>query len=308
MDVLRRGGLVAFPTETVYGLGADATSATALDRLFTVKGRPRSHPLILHLGDASWLDRWTVRLPDAARRLADAYWPGPLTLIVPRAAAVPNAVTGGQETVGVRVPRHPVAHALLEAFGSAIAAPSANRFGRVSPTTAAHVVADLGDDVDVVLDGGPCEVGIESTIVDLTRDRPVLLRPGGITAEALARVAGVPIASAEGPVVTRAPGTLEAHYAPRTPLAVVSRDALARHATEDATAVLAFEHPVWASARDVVRVVPRDAARYAHELYALLRELDGAGATLILVEAPPEAPEWAGVNDRLRRASRGSGV
>jgi L-threonylcarbamoyladenylate synthase len=307
--LLRGGGLVAFPTETVYGLGADATSAAALERLFAVKGRPRSHPLIVHLGDASWLDRWVRDVPEAARRLAARYWPGPLTMILPRAARVPDAVTGGQDTVGVRVPRHPVALALLEAFDGAIAAPSANRFGRVSPTTAAHVAADLGADVDLVLDGGPCEVGIESTIVDLSRARPVLLRPGRITADEIADATGLPLDDARRVSAPRAPGTLEAHYAPRTPLAVRSASALARgRPAPGRVAVLAFARPAWAEARDVVRIASPTAAQYAHDLYAILRELDLEAATKILVEAPPHDAEWTGVADRLLRASHGSGA
>jgi L-threonylcarbamoyladenylate synthase len=304
VDILRGGGLVAFPTETVYGLGADATSPGAIDRLFAVKGRPRTHPLIVHLGDVSWLDRWAREVPEAARRLAAHCWPGPLTMILARAARVPDAVTGGQDTVGVRVPRHPVALALLEAFGSAIAAPSANRFGRVSPTTAAHVAADLGADVDLVLDGGPCDVGIESTIVDLSRGRPVLLRPGRVTAEEIERIAGLPLALPGPGPATRAPGTLEAHYAPRTALSVLAPLELAAHRpVAGRVAVLAFTRPGWADDGDVVRIAPPTAARYAHDLYAALRELDLAAAAHILIEAPPVAPEWAGVADRLRRAS-----
>jgi L-threonylcarbamoyladenylate synthase len=305
--ILRRGGLVAFPTETVYGLGADATSTTALEHLFVVKGRPRKHPLILHLGDASWLGRWTRDVPPAALRLAAAFWPGPLTMILRRSPLVPDAVTGGQDTVGVRVPRHPVARALLDAFDGPIAAPSANRFGRVSPTTAAHVVADLGGDVVMVLDGGPCDVGIESTIVDLAHDAPVVLRPGAITAEEIERVAGVPVARTGATSTTRAPGTLDAHYAPRTPMFVFAGKEFAAQVSPGRIAVLAFRPPRWARATDVVHSMPRDAERYAHELYAALRDLDLLGAERIVVEQPPDEPAWAGVNDRLRRASRGSG-
>ena len=219
-DALRAGRLVAFPTETVYGLGADASSPDAVHRLFAVKGRPADHPVIVHLGRRDQLGEWAREVPDTAAVLADAFWPGPLTLVVIRAAHVPDAVTGGLETVGLRVPDQPVASALLRAFGGGVAAPSANRFGRVSPTTAADVRADLGDDVDVVLDGGPCRVGIESTIVDCSRPEPAILRLGGVPREAieskLARE--VPLLT-DGAV--RAPGTLLAHYAPRARVELV---------------------------------------------------------------------------------------
>ena len=306
--LLRRGGLVAFPTETVYGLGADATNERGVARLFAVKGRPPTHPLIVHLGDRAWLDDWTRDVPSEARRLAEAFWPGPLTLILPRAARVPLAVTGGQDTVGVRVPRHPVALALLAALGRPVAAPSANRFGRVSPTTAAHVKADLGADVDLVLDGGPCLVGIESTIVDLSRGRPVLLRPGHVAAAQIEAVLGVAFgANVHG--TPRAPGTLEAHYAPRTPLRLLEPEALSRRpAAPGRIALLAFVVPSWLSREDVLRRASPDAESYAHDLYAALRELDESGASLIVVQAPPAGPEWSAVRDRLQRAARGSGT
>src|SRR5882757_9457252 len=188
--VLAAGGLVAFPTETVYGLGADAASDDAVAKIFAAKGRPRAHPLIVHLADAAQLDAWAIDVPEAARRLARAAWPGPLTIILRKGPRVAAAVTGGAETVGLRVPSHPVAHALLRAFGGGIAAPSANRFGAVSPTTADHVAGDLGDALDYLLDGGACEVGVESTIVDLSRGRPVLLRPGGLPRERIEPIAG----------------------------------------------------------------------------------------------------------------------
>ncbi|MBI3256331.1 MAG: threonylcarbamoyl-AMP synthase, partial [Actinobacteria bacterium] len=213
VGVLRAGGLVAFPTETVYGLGADASNDDAVRRIFAVKGRPTDHPLIVHLGDADQLDTWAREIPSDARLLAAACWPGPLTLVLWRSSVVSDVVTGGRDSVGLRVPSHPVALDLLRAFGGGVAAPSANRFGRVSPTTAAHVVADLGDDVDLVLDGGACAVGVESTIVDLTGEAPMLLRQGGVSIETIEGVIGrAVIATAEGP--ERAPGMLAAHYAP----------------------------------------------------------------------------------------------
>lgn len=303
-ELLRAGRLVAFPTETVYGLGADASNPAALERIFAVKGRPRSHPLIVHLGNAQWLDEWAIDVPPSARALAARFWPGPLTLILKRAPHVPDAVTGGQDTIGLRVPSHPIAHALLDAFGRGIAAPSANRFGRVSPTTADHVRADLGHDVDLVIDGGPCAVGIESTIVDLSRGAPVVLRPGAIAADAVRDVARGDVGTSSGPA-PRVPGALAAHYAPRTPLELVASGdldgAVESRARRGALAVLAFERPHALSAH--VELAPRDPAAYAQMLYATLRRLDALGVTAILVEAPPDEPAWAAVNDRLRRAA-----
>ncbi len=301
--ILRAGGLVAFPTETVYGLGADASNRSAVQRLFAVKRRPPSHPLIVHLADASWLEAWARDVSSDASLLARHFWPGPLTLIVHRASRVPDEVTGGQDTVGLRVPAHPVAHALLACFGRGIAAPSANRFGAVSPTRADHVRADLGADVDLVLDGGASEVGIESTIVDVSQTRPALLRPGWITASAIETVLGVRLAvpDADRP---RTPGTLEAHYAPQTAVEVVDeRELLSRARNARRAAVLAF-NPVGADVPVAAfRQASRDPAQYAHALYATLRELDRTGADIILVERPPDGPEWSGVCDRLQRAS-----
>ena len=301
--ILRSGGLVAFPTETVYGLGADASNRSAVQRLFAVKRRPPSHPLIVHLADASWLDAWAREVSSHASLLARHFWPGPLTLILHRAPRVPDEVTGGQDTVGLRVPAHPVAHALLECFGRGIAAPSANRFGAISPTRADHVRADLGADVDLVLDGGASEVGIESTIVDVSQTRPALLRPGWITASAIETVLGVTldVADADRP---RAPGTLEAHYAPQTAVEVLDeRELVSRARTARRAAVLAF-NPVGADIPLAsFRQASRDPAEYAHALYATLRELDRTDADVILVERPPDGLEWSGVRDRLQRAS-----
>ncbi|NUR84717.1 MAG: threonylcarbamoyl-AMP synthase, partial [Nonomuraea sp.] len=212
--VLRAGGLVAIPTETVYGLAADAENAAAVARIFEVKGRPPTHPLIVHVGGAGQLDAWAERVPATARLLADHFWPGPLTLVLPRGPRVPLETTGGLDTMAVRVPDHPVALALLSAFGGGVAAPSANRFGSVSPTTAGHVRAELGDAVDFVLDGGPCEVGVESTIVDVTGETPAVLRPGGVTREDLEAVLGHPLAVPATSHV-RVPGQHPSHYAPR---------------------------------------------------------------------------------------------
>lgn len=308
---LRRGGLVAFPTETVYGLGADASDAAAVARIFAAKGRPADHPLIVHLADADQLDAWAADVPESARRLAARFWPGPLTLILRKRPEVPDAVTGGQPTVGVRVPSHPVARALLRAFGGGVAAPSANRFGRVSPTTAERVVAELGDRVDVVLDGGACEVGLESTIVDLSGDRPRLLRPGGIDAAELAAALGVE-PTREGTGAPRTPGRLASHYAPRTPVAVVEGGHLASLLADHLAAghrvvvlALAGSPAVGAAGgeeRTTVVTVPSTPAEYAHELYAHLADVDRHGADVVLVERPPVEGGWEAVHDRLGRA------
>jgi L-threonylcarbamoyladenylate synthase len=300
-EILRAGGLVAFPTETVYGLGADASNQAAVARLYAVKRRPLDHPVILHFADADTAFTWAHKAPASALKLAEWFWPGPLTLILERSLRAKNFVTGGQDTVGLRVPSHPVAQALLDEFGGAIAAPSANRFGAVSPTTAAHVREDLGNEVDLVLDGGPSEVGIESTIVDLSSGKPVLLRPGRISREQLREALGVEILEKSGSS-PRHSGGLERHYAPRTPAKLVPTHALDKEIAKlrDRVAVLAFSRPD--ERVDFWLRMPREPAGYAQKLYAALRELDGAGCELILVEAPPEGAEWAAVRDRLERA------
>jgi L-threonylcarbamoyladenylate synthase len=301
VEILRRGGLVAFPTETVYGLGADAWNPAAVKKLYAVKQRPPDHPVIVHFATAKQAFEWAREIPDSARRLAQILWPGPLTLILKRAPRAPDFITGGQDNVGVRVPAHPVAHQLLAAFGGGVAAPSANRFGAVSPTTASHVLAELGADVDLVLEGGPTEVGIESTILDLSGDAPVLLRPGHISKSELERELGTTVAekSAASP---RHSGGLERHYAPHTPARLVPTHELDREIEklQDKVAVLAFSRPD--ERVDFWLRMQRDPQAYAKRLYAALRELDGAGCEAILIEAPPDRPEWAAVLDRLRRA------
>jgi len=307
---LRAGALVAFPTETVYGLGADASNPAAVRRIFETKGRPATHPVIVHLADAAELAAWAREVPPAAHLLARKFWPGPLTLILARAAAVSDVVTGGQDTVALRVPSHPVARQLLARFGGGIAAPSANRHGRVSATTAAHVRDEFGDAVEYVLDGGQTDVGIESTIVDLSGPLATLLRPGSITAGEIEQALGASLALPSGDA-PRAPGTLAAHYAPHTPLLLMEADlalelaaSLARQGKRVAVLALSAQQPVtpgitWIAA-------PREPASYAHALYASLRRLDEAGCESILVERPPQGPEWAAVNDRLARAATGS--
>jgi L-threonylcarbamoyladenylate synthase len=309
-DILLAGGLVAFPTETVYGLGADAANPDAVAKIYTVKRRPAEHPVIVHVQDAAAAQRWSRAMPEDARRLAIAFWPGPLTLIVPRADHVSAVVTGGQESVGLRVPSHPVAQALLAAFarcgGTGIAAPSANRFGRISPTTAQHVADDLAEDVEMIIDGGACAVGLESTIVACTGATPVLLRPGSIGIEAIARVLGrVPdLAAIDAP---RASGTLASHYAPRTRTRLVPGcDLAAVNATREhgaPRAVLARTQAPPPHFRGTWIVAGTDPAAYAQALYANLRKLDAAGADEILVESVPAGPEWDAVRDRLQRAA-----
>ena len=297
--ILRAGGLVAFPTETVYGLGADASNAAAMARLYRVKGRPADHPVIVHFDSMERALAWTRDVPPEARILADHFWPGPLTLILKRSEKAKDFVTGGQPSVGVRVPSHPVAQQLLKAFGGGVAAPSANRFGRVSPTTAAHVREDLGSDVDLVLEGGPSEVGIESTIVDLSGGSAVLLRPGKIAKAELEKFVELKEGTESSP---RHSGGLERHYSPHTPARMVPTHALDKEITrlKDKVAVLAFSRPD--ERVDYWLRMPREPQGYAQRLYAALREVDGAGCELILVEAPPETAEWAAVRDRLVRA------
>jgi L-threonylcarbamoyladenylate synthase len=301
VEIVRQGGLVAFPTETVYGLGADASNPQAMKKLYAVKRRPADHPVIVHFASAEDAFAWAREVPGAARKLAERFWPGPLTLILKRSARAADFVTGGQDAVGLRVPSHPVARELLKCFGKGIAAPSANRFGLVSPTTAAHVREDLGSDVDLVLEGGASEVGIESTILDLSGARPVLLRPGRISKEELQAVLGVEVEPANS-AKTRHSGGLERHYAPRTPARLVPGYDLDKEIgrLKERVAVLAFSRPderveYWLR-------MPREPQAYARKLYGALRELDSAGCDEILVEAPPDAPEWAAVRDRLRRA------
>jgi L-threonylcarbamoyladenylate synthase len=304
---LHEGGLVAFPTETVYGLGADAANPEALRRLFAVKGRPATHPVIVHLGEPGDIDEWAIDVTEVAHELARVCWPGPLTLVLRRSRRVPDEVTGGRDTVGLRVPGHHIALRLLRAFGGGVAAPSANRFGRISPTTAADVRADLGDDVDMVLDGGPCDVGVESTIVDCTGDEPVILRPGGVSSEVVDALAGDPV-----PVATdaagRAPGTLASHYAPRARVVVVGADNVVDRAitlldTGKRVGVLAEKRPDDLPAGVTLLEPPGDADEYARVLYARLRFADAQRLDVLLAVPPAEVGIGAAVADRLRRAA-----
>ena len=303
---LAHGGLVAFPTETVYGLGADATNTHAVAKVFLLKGRPADHPLIVHVASADRLERWSSNIPEAARTLAKRFWPGPLTLILEKAASIPPIVTGGQGSVGLRCPSHPDAQALLREFervgSGAIAAPSANKFGHVSPTTAQHVRDEFGEGLCIV-DGGECEVGLESTIVDLSRGEPVLLRPGAVTREDIAAALGAAPRDRDAHA-PRASGTLPAHYAPRTALVIVCPGGLEAEVSDRANvAVLAFREPPASAGVSHWITASRDPRRYGHDLYANLRRLDASGAKRIVVEAPPGVAAWEAVNDRLTRAA-----
>ena len=312
---IQAGELIAFATETVYGLGADASRDDAVARIFAAKGRPSDHPLIAHVASAVQIDDFAHDVPDFARRLVAAFWPGPLTLILPRRAGVASACAGGQDSIGLRCPSHPVAQALLRACAQAgvagVAAPSANQFGHVSPTTAAHVQAGFDQDL-LILDGGACELGIESTIIDCTRGMPVQLRPGVLTREALSAACGCPVSlPGEGlaaAVAPRASGTLEAHYAPRAALRLM--DARALQTALDLLGADAAHIAVYArtllptrSARIIQRRMPEDALATARQLFAALRDFDDRGAKLIWVETPPSGSEWDGVRDRLQRAA-----
>lgn len=309
---LEAGELVAFPTETVYGLGADAENPEAVARIYAAKGRPSNHPVIVHLAPDADISYWSESIPMEARKLIDAFWPGPLTLILQRATHIPAAVSGGQDSIGLRCPSHPVAQALLQTFKGGkggIAAPSANKFGHVSPTTAQHVRDEFGAEVKCVLDGGQSEVGIESTIIDLSRmatREPVLLRPGRISAARIADVIGM-VPGTPDAGAPRASGTLDAHYAPRTPVVLVDSDRLQAVMQRLAAAKRRFalmsiaQRP--ASTAVAQCELPAAPEGYAHDLYAALRAMDAVDADIIVVEAPPKGDAWQGVNDRLRRAA-----
>lgn len=306
VETLRRGGVIALPTETVYGLAANCEDELAVRRVFAIKGRPATHPLIVHVARAEALPSWARHVPEDAWRLAKAFWPGPLTLVLPRTARATDAVTGGQDTVAIRVPNHPVALAVLDALGGGVAAPSANRFGRVSPTTTEHVRADLGSDVDLILDGGPCTVGVESTIVDLSGEEPAVLRPGGLAVEEIERVLGrrVPVRTS---ATVRVSGSLASHYAPRAgvvlsePADVVTRVEALR-AQGQSVGVLG--PPGLTLPAGVPRYdVPDDPAGAARALYTRLREADERGHDVLVACLPRAEGLGIAVRDRLARAA-----
>ncbi len=305
-EMLRAGGLVAFPTETVYGLGANADQEGAVRKIFAAKGRPADHPVIVHLQQAEDIREWAIDTPPAAWKLAHVFWPGPLTMILKRSVRARDVVTGGLDTVGLRVPRHPIAQELLKRFGGAIAAPSANRFGRVSPTTAEHVRQEFGDVLDLILDGGDCQVGLESTILDLSGNGAAILRPGFITAEQIQDVLGTAL-SAAGEHSPRAAGRMASHYAPRARVEVVaSHDVAARFADLTAggerVAVIGGPLDVSVPASSWIGV-PDDPEAYAQQLYSILRAVDDAELDVALVTLPAEVGVGAAIADRLKKAA-----
>jgi L-threonylcarbamoyladenylate synthase len=307
VQALRDGELVAFPTETVYGLGANAQNPAAVAKIFAAKGRPPNHPVIVHLDSPRFLHRWVREVPDVATRLAEAFWPGPLTLVMPRAANVHDVITGGQDTIAIRVPAHPMAQQLLTAFGGGIAAPSANRYGRLSPTRAEHVREDLGEAARVILDGGECQLGLESTIVCFEDGGVRLLRPGAVTAAQLRGVVGELLTGVDG-TVPRVPGSPPMHYAPVTAMTIVPAgevDAQADAASHGGrrVAVLAQRLPLRSHKYVTWINAGRRPESYGRDLYANLRTLDKAGCQRILVQAVPEGERWDAIRDRLLRAA-----
>ena len=306
---IRAGDLVAFPTETVYGLGADASNDAAVAKIFAAKGRPADHPLIVHIASAAQVSDYASSVPPFAQALIQAFWPGPLTVILPRKPGVATAAAGGQNSIGLRCPAHPLALEFLKLCNTGVAGPSANKFGRVSPTTAQHVAQEFGDSL-IVLDGGPCKVGIESSIVDCTRSQPVLLRPGVLTREQLSAACGQPVLSADEQPDTapRAPGTLESHYAPNAKVRLMQAGAIqtaldllgadAAHIAVYARSIVRIQ-----SAKVLYRRMPDDALATAEQMFAVLRDFDAQGVKLIWIEPVPGAADWDGVRDRLARAA-----
>jgi L-threonylcarbamoyladenylate synthase len=311
--IIRQGGLVAFPTETVYGLGADATNAAAVEGIFTAKGRPSYNPLIVHVADVTEARGCVTLWPDAAARLAAAFWPGPLTLVLPKQSSIPDNVTAGLSTVGVRVPAHPVAIALLRGAQRPIAAPSANRSMQVSPTIGQHVAASLGGAPDLILDAGPASVGIESTVLDLSTPIPMILRPGTISREALEAVVGhVALAAAhpQSSGALRSPGMMDRHYSPAARLVLseaagaAAVTAAAREQRSHAAKIVVLARSAVPSDAFTVWQMPDDPAEYARLLYATLHRVDSEGFDVVVAEAPPPAAAWDAIRDRLNRAAR----
>jgi len=309
VQALKQGEVIGLPTETVYGLAADAMNISAVRKIFALKGRPVDHPLIVHIADSAQLSKWAINIPEEAFVLAQHFWPGPLTMILQKHPCVPDEVTGGQNTVGLRCPAHPLALTLLQQLNSGVAAPSANRFGHISPTTAQHVRNEFGDAVAIVLDGGECEVGIESTIIDLSSEQPRLLRPGMISQTDIESVIGS-IASKANQESPRVSGSLAAHYAPRTPMRMLAREELifeyARKTDQDLRCEVLCLDTLPESINGVC--LSSEYHAYAHGLYAAMRELDDRDANYLLIEQTPQTAEWVAVNDRLNRALVGAGI
>lgn len=301
VNTLKAGGLLGLPTETVYGLAADASNEKAIQKIFLAKGRPSDHPLIVHLAHLTQLADWACanNTPAYAFRLAERFWPGPMTLILPKQSHVLDIITGGQPTVGLRIPNHPIAHAVLTAFGGGLAAPSANLFGHISPTSAQHVKQSLGDRVDWIIDGGPCTIGIESTIIDCTQAQPRLLRPGMITPNIIKETTGLTL-NQENKATPRVSGALASHYAPRTPTHLVTTIEIDQ--AENAV-VLSHRQPTIRKAGVRWLAMPNTAQAYAHALYQKLHEADELRHEQILIEGVPSDPEWQGIRDRLMKAS-----
>jgi len=303
--LLRDGALVAIPTETVYGLGADASNEEAVKKIFAAKGRPADHPLIVHLYAFEQIEQWARDIPDVAWQVAEKFWPGPLTLILKKQPQVSDLVTGAQDTVGIRLSRHPKAREILKHFGGGVAAPSANRFGKISPTRAEHVLEELGDRIDGIVDGGACDVGLESTILDLSGETPRILRPGSIT-EAMLREVLPNLSATIGKHAPRTPGQLPSHYAPSTELRVLPSDELLSTLSKEkrSVAVLALQNRPADLADTVYWIsMPGNADDYGREFYARLRQLDHEPVDCIFVEALPQGGEWLALKDRLKRAA-----
>jgi L-threonylcarbamoyladenylate synthase len=308
VQALRDGELVAFPTETVYGLGANAQNPAAVRKIFAAKGRPADHPVIVHLDSPRFLHRWVREVPEAANKLAERFWPGPLTMVMPRAANVHDVVTGGQDTVAIRVPSHPMAQQLLTAFGGGIAAPSANRYGRLSPTRAEHVRDELGDAVNTILDGGETQIGLESTIITFEGANVRLLRPGAVTAGQIRTVIGDELLIGANTESPRVPGSTSSHYAPTTQMTIVAAGEIDAHAASLSEggrriAVLAQRLPLKSHKYVTWINAGRRPEQYGHDLYANLRTLDKAGCQQILVQDVPEGEKWDAIRDRLMRAA-----
>ncbi len=309
VEILQQGGLVAFPTETVYGLGADASNPEAVKKIFAAKGRPANHPLIVHIGDLQQLSQWAIEIPEIALRLAAAIWPGPLAMILKKQAHVSEVVTGGQDTIGIRMPDNPVAIALLQQFKGGLAAPSANRFNCISPTRAEHVLSELGASVDMILDGGACKVGLESTIIDLSSEQPTLLRPGHITPQQIEAIIEQPVLLKQQNEI-RAPGMLELHYAPTTPAALCANEHLPQQlqkfsAEGKQTALICRRSSAIKDSHMTTKALPDDPEGFGQALYAALRDIDLLKLDFIIIEQLPQHPEWMAVNDRLLKSTAG---
>lgn len=306
VELLRNGKLVAFPTETVYGLGADAMNVNAVKKIFTAKKRPADHPVIVHIENAEQLSNWACNIPSSAFALAKKFWPGPMTLILERAPHVSDIITGGQPTIGLRIPQHPIAQNLLHLFGSGIAAPSANSFGRLSPTLAKHVAEELGTAVNFILDGGACTLGIESTIIDLSSETPRILRPGSLALTEINSVLGGCLSSQPtSSSAPRAPGALPSHYAPKTPLRIIAPAKLKKFlADSDQKPIAVLTQNEIFSENNNIRwiLMPKDPIQYAHDLYAKLRSVDDGSYSMIVVTTVPQNEEWTAILDRLTKA------